>query len=41
MNNIENQLTNYLLNSEKSIQEVLFITHNAHPIWSDNLEILH
>ncbi len=40
MNNIENQLTNYLLNSEKSIQEVLFIPHNAHPIWSDNLEIL-
>lgn len=40
MQNIENELKNYLENADKSIQEILFIPNNNHPIWDDNLEIL-
>lgn len=40
MQNIENELKNYLENADKSIQEILFIPNSNHPIWDDNLEIL-
>lgn len=40
MKDIENKLKEYLLNSARSIQEVLFIQDDSHPVWTDNLEIL-
>ncbi|MEM6863812.1 MAG: hypothetical protein AAF575_01470 [Bacteroidota bacterium] len=39
--NIENKLKDYLFNTEKSIQEVLFVPNTPqHPLWDDNLKVL-
>jgi len=40
MQNIKKELRDFLLDSAKTIQEVLFIEDEFHPIWSDSLEIL-
>lgn len=40
MQNIKNELQNYLEDADKSIQEILFIPNSNHPVWDDNLEIL-
>ncbi|RZJ77371.1 MAG: hypothetical protein EOO20_28915 [Chryseobacterium sp.] len=40
MQEIDKILEEYLLGSEQSIQEILFIATDAHPVWDDNLEIL-
>lgn len=40
MKNIENSLAEYLSNTEKSIQEVLFVPVEKHPVWEDHSDIL-
>lgn len=40
MENLQKSLVNYLQNSDKSVQEILFVTTDVHPVWEDNPEIL-
>lgn len=40
MENSQKSLVNYLQNSDKSVQEILFVTTDVHPVWEDNPEIL-
>ncbi len=40
MQEIDKILERYLLDSEHSIQEILFIRTDVHPVWDDNLAIL-
>ncbi|MBV6880025.1 hypothetical protein NG800_007120 [Epilithonimonas ginsengisoli] len=40
MENLQKSLVNYLQNSDKSVQETLFVTTDVHPVWEDNPEIL-
>lgn len=40
MQNIKNDLANYLQHAPQSIQEILFVPQGIHPFWEDNLEIL-
>lgn len=40
MKHIRTELTNFLLNADLSIQQILFILIDEHPAWEDNLEVL-
>ncbi|MBO6200832.1 MAG: hypothetical protein J6N74_04340 [Chryseobacterium sp.] len=40
MENLQKSLVNYLQNADKSVQEILFVPTDVHPVWEDNPEIL-
>lgn len=40
MENLQENLVNYLQNADKSVQEILFVPIDIHPVWEDNAEIL-
>lgn len=40
MENLQKSLVNYLENADKSVQEILFVPIDVHPVWEDNTEII-
>ncbi|MCD9854905.1 hypothetical protein LUD75_09325 [Epilithonimonas sp. JDS] len=40
MENIKRNLANYLENADETVQQILFVPADIHPVWEDNAEIL-
>lgn len=40
MEHIKESLSNYLENADETVQQILFLPTDAHPVWEDNPEIL-